>query len=275
MQPEQIGLGNSATARLFSPNERDPCYFRAWQRVSIALQKVFVSGILNCIFATILPISRSRNGLHHGRIRGVPGLLWAASLEFTYDVADPETFYSAWRSLGNSVRTVLAPIEKRLRDSDEVEVARRYGSVWHQDVLMSVKQHPRPFIRLIALEARLVEAVIDMGTRRNERAVIRFHRIAENTLSSFYGDDMTELIPGLIEEATRVLTADFVSRSNHLLDAGIAKHDHARAAGSPDLGIGGQENGNHRRPHGGGKMADAGIVADVYARGREPAAEVV
>jgi hypothetical protein len=275
MLAQQIGQVIQQSPWTRSPEERDPSYFRTWQRVSIALQKSFRQRALEIYFhdpsrlqdhetaCTMIVFAASRPC--YGRPR----------CDFTYDVADPWTLYSAWRSLGNSVRCVLAPIEKRLRDAGEVALARRYGAVWHEDVLVAVKQHPRPFIRMIAMEARLVEAVIYMGTRRNEAAAIRFHHIALNALGSFYGDDMTELIPCLMEEATRVLAADFVSRSNHLVYAGIAQHGHARAAGSPDFGIGGQENGDHRSPHSRGKVADSRIVSQVDAGGREPASEVV
>jgi hypothetical protein len=275
-----------------SPDESEPCYFRTWQRVSIALQKSFRQRASEIYFRdrarlrdlepayTLIVFSACRR--YYGRPR----------CDFTYDVADPKTFHSAWRSLGNSLRTALAPIERRLREAGDFELAHRYAAVWHLDVLRTVKKRPRPFIRLIATEAKLVEAVIDLGTRRDRGAALRFHRIAVNTLCNFHGVDMTDLIPVLLEEATRVLsearTRDFDSlriarglpgrgayRLDHIFDSGIAKNGHARAAGSPDFGIGGQEDRYHRSSHGCGQMADSGIVAEVDARGREPAAELV
>ena len=199
-----------------SPEESVPFYFRSWQRVSIALQKTFRQHASEVYFRdparlrilepayTLIVFSACRP--FYGRPR----------CDFTYDVADAKTFHSAWRSLGNSLRTALAPIERRLRDAGDVELAHRYAAVWHLDVLRSVKKRPRPFIRLIAREAKLVEAVIDLGTRRGKNAALRFQRIAENTLLNFHGVDMTELIPVLLEEATRVLAegrrADFNPR---------------------------------------------------------------
>jgi hypothetical protein len=339
-----------------SPEESDPRYFRSWQRVSIALQKSFRQCASEIYFRdparlrdlepayTLIVFSACRR--YYGRPR----------CDFTYDVADPKTFHSAWRSLGNSLRTALAPIERRLRDAGDFELAHRYAAVWHLDVLRSVKRRPRPFIRLIARETRLVEAVIDLGTRRGKNAALRFQRIAENALLNFHGVDMTELIPVLLEEATRVLSeerrADFnprgalaalgkaealrglkrllksstadrlphgrgsesgrkhgklipsrarqravsplfqhplkpagrradelpdggLNRPYDILDAGIAQNGHARAAGCPNFGIGGQEDGHHRSSHRRGKMANAGIVAEVDARSREPASELV
>lgn len=58
-------------------------------------------------------------------------------------------------------------------------------------------------------------------------------------------------------------------------DGGLFQHGHVRAAGSPDAWIGAEENRDHGRSDGGGKMCDAGIVADVGSRGGEPTSELV
>jgi hypothetical protein len=275
MHVEQIAFLTGQPPWTTAPEECDPEYFRCWQRVSLALQKSFRRWAREIYF-------RDPSGFED-RDGAYTMIVWSACrpcfgrprFEFTFDVADPRTLRSAWRSLGKSLRATLAPIEKRLREAGEYEVAHHYAPVWHQDILVAVKKRPRQFIRLIATEARLVDAVVDLGTRRDEHAATRFHRIATNVLRSFLGEDMTELTPRLIAEAARVLTAGGAHRADHVVDSRVAKHRHARAAGSPDFGIGREEDGDHRRPHRGRQMADAGIVAEVDARGREPAGQRV
>lgn len=220
-----------------SPEEREPEYFRVWQRVSIALQKNLRARTRELYFRdparfadhdtayTLIVFSASRP--FYGRPRS----------EFTYDVADPATLPSAWRAIGNSLRTVLAPIERRLRQLGDEPLAHRYAPVWYQDVLVSVKRRPRPFVRLIALEAKLIDALIDLGTQRNEAAARRFHRVAINSLRRFHGDDMTALIPQTLEEAARVLAAEGARRGHNLLNRRVAEHRDTRAARSPHGGI--------------------------------------
>jgi hypothetical protein len=220
-----------------SPDERNPDYFRCWQRVSIALQKNFRAWASEIYFrdptrfenreAGYIMIVFSASRPCYGRPR----------FEFTWDVADPRALTGAWRSLGNSLRTALAPIEKRLRESGNLPLARRYAPVWHQDILMAVKSHARPFIRMLALESKLVDAVIDLGTRCDPDAVRRFHRAATHSLRGFHNTDMTELLPKLLAEATRVLTANAARRLDHLAHRGIPQHHHPFAARSPYLRI--------------------------------------
>jgi hypothetical protein len=216
MHVEQIALVTQRPPWASLPGERDPEYFRTWQRVSIALQKNFRQRASEMYFRdpakfqnlepAYMMIVFSACRPYYGHPRH----------DFTYDVADPRTFHAVWRSLGNALRGALAPVERRLREAGDLELAHRYAAVWHQDILVSVKKRPRPFIRMIALEARLVDAVIDLGTRRGACAALRFQRIAGNTLRNFYGEDMTDLIPALLEEATRILAdggrADFNPR---------------------------------------------------------------
>jgi len=306
MHVEQIAFLTGQAPWTAAPEECEPEYFRCWQHVSLALQKSFRRWGREIYFRD--------PARFEDRDAAYTMIVWSACrpcfgrprYEFTFDVADPRTFGSAWRLLGKSLRGTLAPIEKRLREAGEFELAHHYAPVWHQDILVAVKKRPRPFIRLIATEARLVDAVIDLGTRRDEHAATRFHRIASNVLRSFLGEDMRELTPMVLDEAGRVLSArraDFnprgalaplieseaealrglkpavpgfdPDRTDHLVDGWVAKHGHARAAGSPDSRIGGEEDGDHRRPHRGRQVADARIVAEVDPRGREPARQRV
>ncbi len=225
MHAEQIAFLIQQPPWSNSPDERELDYFRTWQRVSIVLQRAFRKWASQIYFRdlarfedreaayTMLVFSACRPC--YGRPRS----------EFTFDVADPHTLASAWRSLGQSLRCALAPVETRLKLAGEFELAHRYAPVWHQDILGWVQKRPRPLIRLIALEARLVDGVIDLGTRRDECSALRFHRTAVNILRSFHGDDMTELLPCLLEETASVLTTD--CGGFHLDAASAPVHSHA------------------------------------------------
>ena len=226
MQAEQIAFLIQQPPWTRSPDERDLEYFRTWQRVSIVLQRAFRRWASEIYFRDVARFEDREAAYTMLVFSACRPCFGRPRSEFTFDVADPHTLGSAWRSLGHSLRCALTPVETRLKLADEFALAHRYAPVWHQDILGWVQKRPRPLIRLIAMEARLVDAVIDLGTRRDECAALRFHRTAVSTLRSFHGDDMTELMPRLLEEAARVLstdcagTADFNPRSASVPAAG-------------------------------------------------------
>jgi hypothetical protein len=190
-----------------APPERHPGYFAAWQRVSVALQKSLRRWIADTYF-------RELNGFED-RDLAYPLVVYAASrpfygkgrIDFTFDVVDPITIELACRMIGRSMLAEMAPIERRLRDGGRPDLARRYAAVWLQDILASVRKRPRRLEALLADEARLINAVIDLGTSRNALAVNRFSRAANAALRNVYGDDMRGLAVKALEEATRTLAA--------------------------------------------------------------------
>ena len=58
-------------------------------------------------------------------------------------------------------------------------------------------------------------------------------------------------------------------------DGGVLEDGDVRSTRSPDLRIGGEENGDHRSAYSGGKMGNAGVVTDIDARGGKPAGQIV
>lgn len=255
-----------------TPEERDPRYFRTWQRVSVELQKSFRRWASEIYFRDLtrcqhrdpafLMVVFSAARPFYGRPRA----------EFTYDLAEPEqALASAWHTIGTAIRSTLAPLEQRLLEAGLPELAHRFAPVWYQDVLVAVKKRSRrEFIRLLAQEARLIDGLIIFGTRRNPAAEACFAALATATLRNFHGVDMTELIPRILASA-----ADVAGRANHLGQGGIPQRGHALPSRRPDGGIGTDENGHNRRADGGGQMADSRIVADINPRRREPAGEFV
>ena len=237
-----------------APAERDPRYFRCWQRVSLALQDALRQWIPELYFR-----DESR---FEDRGEAFQVLAYAASqpshgearTEFTYDVADRATLERALRHTGRRMQAALAPVEGRLRAS-QPELSRRYAPVWFLDVLVAVRARHARLIALLAAESKVIDALIDLGTGRDEEAVKRFERIANAALRSVAGTDFRELIPGILKEATRVLEEH--RRSQHSFDGRVFQGNRARAAGSPSGGIGGEKDGDHGCPDGGGKMTDA------------------
>jgi hypothetical protein len=223
-----------------APRERDPRYFRIWQRVSLALQRVLRDWILERYF---LDSARFAD-----RDAAYPVVVYAAcrlsygrpKTEFTFDVADPALLASALHNVGMSLKLVLDPIEKRLREAGMAELARRYSAVWRQDILRAVKSKPKPFIGLLAAEEKLVNAVIDLGTAGDIRRFNRAANAALRNIANVVGQEETrDLARVALEETIRVLSDEQSRGVENLIDAGISEGDHARAPGSPHCGVGG------------------------------------
>src|SRR5579871_2548998 len=255
-----------------SPRERDPRYFRTWQRVSLALQRALRAWISERCLQDVVRFQ--------DRDAAYPILVYAAcrlsygrpKTEFTFDVADPGVLASALHNIGMSLKLVLEPVEKRLHAAGMSELARRYTAVWRQDILRTVKNKSKPLIALLAAEAKLVDGVIDLGTSGDIR---RFNRTANAALRNVAGEDMRDLIDLVLKEAIRVLTEEQPCGVDNLVDVGVAQHDHAPAAGSPHRGVGGKENSDHRDSHRGSQMTDPRIVSDVQPAAGEPSGQII
>jgi len=199
--------------------------------------------------------------------------------EFTYDLRDyPEcrtTLIMSWKLTGRAIQAILGRIEQRLSEAGMIELSHRYAPVWHQDVLAAVKKKPKPYVDLLTAESAVINAAIDLGTERSANAANRFGKTIHLNLRKVYGMDLQGLGVGALEEATRVLAKGRVSSNEYFSHAGALENRDVCAAGSPDAGIAGQEDGHHGRTHGGCQVRDAGIVADVDARRRDPAGQIV
>jgi hypothetical protein len=231
-----------------APPERDGRHFRTWQRVSIQVQrevrwlavKKFSAANLDRAFTMVVYSSCHPS---YGQ----------RPMEFTYDLGDPATIPMALRLIGRSLQARLTQISVRFEE--DARMRRRFAPVWHVDILNAVKKKPRLLIELLAREATMINALIDLGTMRDERMTKRF---LKSTLA-----------------AARVLGVDSDTLLDLVLRTGvenlghgrILENDDAAAAGSPDAGIGGNEDRDHGSPDGCGQVADAGIVPDVHACG--------
>ena len=209
-----------------APQETDPGYFRFWQRTAVELQKALREWIPEMYFQDLKS--------YEDRNIAYSMVVYAASrpcygrprTEFTYDFADPaETLDAALRSIGHPMRTVLAPMEQRLREAGRPDLGIRYAPVWHQDILRAVQKKPKILIGLLAAEARLVDAVIDSGVMRQAP---RFHRSATLALRSVAGMDMRGL-------AMRALGLVSEFHSSHSLSAIVLEEEVRDSICSPSV----------------------------------------
>ncbi len=188
-----------------APPESHPSYFRAWQHVSVALQRALRVWAPELYFrdlerwenrdAGYAMVVYSACRLFYGRPR----------TEFTYDIADEATLPAAVRAIGCGVERTLAALEARLKASGPGELARKYCPLWYQDVLAVVKKRPERLVTLLAREAKLIDAVIDLGTQRNRAAARKFARRSNSALRNMGGVDMRDLLPRVLNETTIVL----------------------------------------------------------------------
>jgi hypothetical protein len=260
-----------------APTEQDPVYFRTWQRTSIALQRGLRRWIPNLYFRD--------TARFEDRDTAYQLILYAACrpcygqprIEFTFDMADPSALTAALRSIGHATQLVLAPMEQRLRAEGRPQLALRYMPVWYQDIILAVKKKPKSLIRLLANEAKLIDAIIDLGTSRDAAAAARFLRTAHAVLRTVLGDDMRELIAMLLAEAGRTLAEQNRPPGSvgHLLDTGVLDNHDVPSTGSPDSRVRSEENRDDRHPDGCGEVSNAGIVSDVNLRGGKPAGELI
>lgn len=199
--------------------------------------------------------------------------------EFSYDLRDyPEcrtTLEASWKLTGRAIQAVLRRMELRLYDAGMTGLAHLYAPVWHQDVLVAVMKKPKPYVDLLMAESAVINSAIDLGTERSVASANRFGKTVHLNLRKLYGMDLRDLGVGALEEATRVLSQNPASGSDHFIDTGMLQNDHLCATGSPDARIAGEEDGDDGRSGGGGQMRDARVIADVYARRRDPAGELV
>jgi hypothetical protein len=204
-----------------TPAETDPRYFRAWQRVSLHLQKKLRTAMPEAYFRDDVARYEDREEAYQLVIYEACRVFYGRPrTEFTYDVADPITLPVALRAIGRAIQAVLARIEKRLFESGRAELSRRYAPVWYEDILRAVKKKPKRLIGLLACESALINAVIDWGTMRTAAAEKRFYR-AVVSAARVYRVDVQSILEAM-------------DSLDDVLDGGVLENHNAVAAGSPD-----------------------------------------
>lgn len=188
-----------------TPLESHPSYFRTWQHVSVALQRGLRVWVPEYYFRDLGRLE-DRDAGYTMVVYSACRLFYGhARTEFTYDIADEATLPAAVRAIGCGIERELTRLEARLEASGRAELGRKYSPLWYQDVLATVKKRPRRLVTLLAREAKLIDAVIDLGTQRNRAAARRFAIRANSALRNLGGVDMRGLLPRVLNETTIVL----------------------------------------------------------------------
>jgi hypothetical protein len=271
-----------------TPVETDPDHFETWQRVAVALQRALRKWIPAAYLSQHPSNYEDRRTAYQFVVyESCRPFFGQPRTEFTYDIADPDTLPSALRCPGRAMRRVLHRIQAELYARGCPELARRYLPVWQADVLREVRHRPELLIRLIANEARLINAVIDLGTFLAEPenrdpsvparalAIQRFSRIARASLRSMKVGDTEEVLRQVLTETVRVLSNQCGGGFDHSSDFRVFQNRDMATPGSPYPVVTGGEDGDHRRTDGGGEVRNPGIVSDINAGSRKPAAEIV
>jgi hypothetical protein len=237
-----------------APPERDRRHFRAWQRVSVEVQREVRSLAVKTYFAhewhAAADLDRAFTIVVYSSCQPCYG---RRPMEFTYDICALATLTTPLRLVGRSLQARLVEISTDLQADPRMQ--RRFAPVWHVDILNAVKKKPRELIELLAREATMIEALIDLGTMRDGKTTRRFVKSAVAVARMLGIDSRTlqDLVLG--------------TGAKNLVDGGTFENDDVAASGSPDAGIGGDEDGHHGSTDGRSQVADAGVVADIHACG--------
>ena len=228
-------LQNFLDLAALAPAEKDARHFRTWQRVSVQVQREVRSLAARNFFA-----EEWRAGINLDRAYTLV-VYWSCQpcfgrrpMEFTYDVGDLVTLSKVLRLIGRGMQARLAEISAGFESDPRLK--RRFLPVWHMDILKAVKNKPRTLIELLAREGIMINALIELGTTRNERNQKRFQKSGES--------------------AARVLGVNSAVLQNlvlrtgaeNLAAGGIFEDGDVVAPGSPNARIGRDEDRDDRSP---------------------------
>lgn len=228
-----------------APGERDPEYFPRWQKVSLALQRWLRDQIAEEYFSDPARLE--------DRVDCYPMIVYQACrpffgrprTEFTYDLRDfpwcKETLAASWKLTGRGIQRVMGGLEARLRALGNEQLARRFSPVWFEDVLVAVQRRPKLYADLLAREAAVINAVIDLGTQPNVDSINRSSKIINQQLRKIHGPkhsmDLRALGYGVFEEANRALAQYAAGGRQDIGGSGPLQNPGMRAARSPDVRI--------------------------------------
>jgi hypothetical protein len=224
-----------------APAERDPMYFSTWQRVSMALQRWLRDHIAEEYFRDAERFEDRADAYPVIVYQACRPFFGKPRTEFTYDLRDfpwcEDTLAASWKLTGRGIQRALAQIENRLNELGQERLARKYSPVWHEDVLVAVRRKPRLYADLLAREAAVINAVIDLGTQPTVANINRSAKVINQQLRKIHGDDMRKLGCGVFEEATRALAAKLTGNSGDSFDGWPLEDAHVIATGSPDARV--------------------------------------
>ena len=262
-----------------APHERDPRYFYIWQRVAQALQHWLRDRVPLEYFHN-LDVTADRKRCNpmmvYQACRIYPG---RPRTDFAYDLGNypwsHDTLAFSWRMTGSGIQRVLSGLQRRLKEDGRFSIACRYTPAVYNDVLLAVQRRPRAYANLLIRESSIINAVIDLGTRRDPETIRRSARIINRALRNMHFQDLRRLAPDLLEEARRVLALRPFDSGENRGEIRILEHTNVSPPRRPRFAIGGQKNRHDRYSHGRRQMRDPGIIPDIDSRAGEPACQLV
>lgn len=200
---------------LTAPDERTPGFFPAFARVSVAIQTLLRERVPTRYFVDSHAFGNVKTAY--------PMLVYRASrpfrgkmrTELSYDVLNPKTLATFFRTVRPAFGEVLQTVKARLQAEGLAELAAQYEPSRANSILESVQRLSKSrkcLYVLIRAESVLVTTLIDLAglgglpIKHQARRMASFQKKWKYQLPRMYpGTDFTWLAPELLEAATEAL----------------------------------------------------------------------
>jgi hypothetical protein len=200
---------------LAAPDERTPGFFPAFARVSFAIQTLLRERVPTHYFVDSRTFANVKTAYPMLVYRSSRPFRGKMRTELTYDVLNPKTLASFFRTVRPVFPEVLQSVEARLRAEGSASLAAFYDPLRAASILESVQRlskSRRCLYVLIRAEGVLVTTLIDLAglgslpIKQQARRMALFEKKWRYQLRRMYvGTDYTWLASELLETATRAL----------------------------------------------------------------------
>ncbi len=230
--PTSLPFPKHEACWLGAPEERNPAFFPVFARVSVAVQTALRERVPGAYFGDWDKYSDTK--------AAYPMLVYQASRPFqgklrselTYDVLNPKTLSTLFRTVKLALPDLLDLVETKLRDSGRNETAAKYARRRAPDILQSVDRLSKSRKCLYVLihgEAMLINALIELAglgsltAKEQARRVASFEKKWNFQLRRLYpGSDFTWLAPAILDAASRAFEGSPNADAAPTLGAGPA-----------------------------------------------------
>jgi len=214
----EVDFPRPSLAWMAAPAERSPEFFPAFARVSAAVQSLLRERIPSHYFQNPQSFANVKTAY--------PMLVYQASrpfrgkmrTELCYDVLNPTTTATFFRSVRPLLGGVLETVKTRLQSEGAHELARQYEPASANAILQSVQKWAKSrkcLYVLIRAEGVLVNTLIDLAglgslpERQQAKRMASFQKKWRFQLRRMYpATDFTWLASELLEAATQALVAE-------------------------------------------------------------------
>lgn len=200
---------------LAAPDERTPGFFPAFARVSVAIQTVLRDRIPGHYFIDSQAFANPKIAYPMLVYRSSSPFRGKMRTELTYDVLNPKTLASFFRTVRPVFSDVLQTVKSRLLDENLPQIAALYEPHRAQAILESVQRLSKSrkcLYVLIRAESVLITTMFDLAglgnlpIKQQARRIASFERKWRYQLRRMYpGTDYTWLAAELMEAATEAL----------------------------------------------------------------------